>query len=42
VKEKEKKPWLIEILAKCLIWLGDLNRYRLEVLEGKNEYFKSS
>ena len=33
--KKEENRWMVEIVAKCLIWLGDLNRYRLEILEGK-------
>ena len=34
-EKKEENKWMVEIVAKCLIWLGDLNRYRLEILEGR-------
>lgn len=26
--------WVLDVVARCLVWLGDLARYRLELLEG--------
>jgi hypothetical protein len=36
-KKRTAEQWMVEIGARCLLWLGDLSRYRIDILSDKEK-----